>query len=835
MIQKIFDFQKIAKYLERKHVGNWHYSGSGALFSEIIYDTRLITRPQQSVFWALQTPFRDGQMFVDQAYRAGVRNFCCTQPLNYPDANYFLTPDPLQTLQMWAEYHRKQFDIPILAITGSNGKTIVKEWIADLLANFLNITKSPRSYNSQLGVPLSLLLLDSASEIGVFEAGISTTKEMNHLAAMIQPTIGILTHFGDAHQEGFQHETQKLQEKLLLFQQTKLVIAWKQPILIENQNYLELQKWVFISDSYPADWQVKTQITDNKTNISLLFNQETFCFSIPFNDSAAIQNAALAFVAAYYVIQEPVIQPKISINSWLSFSYHKLEKLTPVSMRLEQVSDNPEIVILNDSYNADIASLWNAISRLQYFPKNAKKMLILTDFEHLGADSIQKHIELLQQIRPIIPPENCRFIGPVFCRVAKDFPELLTYKSVEQFSKVLNYEDFVNSVLLIKGARKFELEQIIPFLTQRPATSSFHIQLPYLRQNYRIFRRYVSPSAQIMVMLKAGAYGAGSTEIAQALISEGLQAIGVAYLNEAIQLRLQGIKIPIMILHSDPNALELLWKYDLEPAVWSFSLLNKLAKISQNQPKELSIHIEFDTGMGRLGFSESDVTEVLNQLRISPKIIPVGIFSHLAVADIPEEKQFTVSQIDRFQAITACFLPYFPAILRHIANTAGILAFPESHFEMVRLGLGLYGVSPFADTYLLQEIGSLKSRIGQIHKYPKGTSVGYGRSEILARDSVIATVPIGYADGIPRCLGNGIGKVIVRETFAPIVGRICMDMLMIDVTNILGITENDEVVIFGKQGSISQSVTEVAQAANTIPYEILAGIPARVQRIYLSE
>lgn len=763
-------------------------------------DTRNIIHGEQTLFIALKTTRRDGHDFIEKAIEKGVHNFLVHKEINFPNINYALVDDTLEALQLWAKTHREKFTYPVIGITGSNGKTTVKEWLTTLLEGQFQLVKSPMSYNSQLGVALSLLQMRPNIDAAIIEAGVSKVGEMEILAEMIQPTLGILTHMGNAHSEGFKNETEKIEEKLKLFKHTKkIIVSSEQPAI---HHLLHEKKLPF-------------KATPPLPAYSILHKE--------FLTAADKENASLAAYAAliFFNMTEDAIKMRLSL-------------LYPIQMRTEMITENPQITLINDSYNSDIDSIFNAFQLLENTHSQSRKKLIITDLSHLGANQEIIQRDILSQAEKRFGTENVITIGEIFAKIRdNDF----SFFSTKDFTLHFQYKDYIGNVVLFKGARQFELETLLPLFHHNLTATVFKVNLTALVQNLRYFRSILPIQTKIMCMVKAFSYGSGTWEIAAALQQEGADYLAVAYTSEALELREKGINMPIMVMNPDMQSLEVLTKYEIEPQIYDFIILEKYVRAARlTGLNSYKIHLKFDTGMGRLGFSEKDLPHLIEILIQYPDIQVVSMLTHLAAADDKKADEFSLAQLSHFQHlynILHTTLGITP--LRHALNSAGILRFPQFAMDMVRVGVGLYGINPTEKGHNLEEIGTLQTVISQIHTYPKGTSVGYGRSQFTERDSRIATLPIGYADGIFRRLGNGKISFFVHGKAAPTFGRICMDMLMIDVTDIPEAKGGDEVLIFGKMNDVSQSVCEVADAAETISYEILTRISPRVKRVYVKE
>lgn len=788
----------------------------------IAFDTRRISHGAETLFVALKTDNRDGHAFIPQALKLGVKNFLTEQPIAEADINFALCDDCLDSLQLWARYHRSRFDYPVIAITGSNGKTTVKEWLASLLDMQFQIAKSPMSYNSQLGVALSLLQLHPAADLAIIEAGISLPGEMAVLQEMIHPTLGVFTHFGPAHKEGFDSEAHKLQEKLLLFQEVEtLLLGSRQKEVMEKVMEANIPIRTVGKTESDSLKVLNEKLIDKGWEINLQIGTREETCLIPLAGEAAKENALLAILVA--------VQLGISVDEIKS----RLPHLQPVEMRTEMVTDNPDITIINDSYNSDPDSVRNAFGILMQTRSQEKHQIILSDIPHLGEqqDRIQK--QLLQEAIALVGESRVHTVGEVFAGM----DHVHRFRTTEELLQAIRYEDFLDSVVLLKGARAYAFEQIIPRLTHKPNATFLKINLDALTRNYRYLKSQVPEGTMSMCMVKAFAYGSGTWEIAQALEREGANYLVVAYSSEAIALRQNHIRLPIMVMNPDLSSIEDLIQFGIEPEVSNFVFLERYVRAARLAGlTSYPLHLKLETGMGRLGFSEKDLDQLCEYLLQHPDIQLVSVMSHLAAADEPGEDEFSHHQVHRFEQMYAYLRDKIGLVaFRHILNTAGILRFPQYAMEMVRMGIGLYGVNPGEGEHELEEIGSLHSLISQIQTYPPGTSIGYGRSQYAERETRIATIPIGYADGIPRAVSKGKASFLVRGKKAPIFGRVCMDMLMLDVTDIPSAQAGDEVVIFGQQGSQHLSVNDLASAAGTIPYEILVRISPRVRRVYVRE
>jgi alanine racemase len=807
-------------------------AGEGAvpIASSFVFDTRKLVDPSGAVFLALRGERRDGHAYCLEAYARGVRLFWVEAPqTGLTGAWQLVNPQGvLPALQVLAAKHRSRMRYPVVGITGSNGKTIVKEWIATLLDGSLDVAKSPSSYNSQLGVALALLELTPAHEVAIIECGISRRGEMAALAAMVQPTLGVLTHFGDAHAEGFASAEEKLSEKLLLFSRCPEVLASSDDAAIASQLKAGPWQWLGVGSEGNYLSPMRAQPTATGWDVQLSFRGEAFSLVIAQPGQAALENAVIAVGVA--------LRLGLSIQTINA----RIGNLQAVSLRSEMITDNPELTVIADAYNADAASARQAFALLEASRQHPRKRLILTDLEHQGPRAAEVQAELIQLAVARFGADAIELVGPLSVTLGAPLG-IRAFPTTEALLAEFDYARYVGATVLLKGARRYALEQLLNPLSRHPGATTFRINLDAVVHNLRTIRRQLPAQTKVMCMLKAAAYGAGAWQLAQHLDREGVDAYGVAFTAEGIDLRQHGIGTAIVVLNADVPSLAECLAYQLEPALGSLEFIRSYGQaVTRAGLSTAPLHLEFDTGMGRLGLPIAEAEAAVRLLQAHPQLEVRSVFTHLAAADEPEADAFTLGQLSDLQTAAAVVRRAFPAAGLHALHTAGILRFAgraeAAGFDWVRLGIGLYGVSPVPELQSqLQEVGTLSTRISQIHSYAAGTSVGYGRAERLQRASRIATLPIGYADGLPRRLGNRKLSVLVRGEWAPVVGRICMDMLMIDVTDIASCTEGDEVVIIGQQGEHQQSVVAVAELAETIPYELLAGLSSRIRRVYQTE
>lgn len=803
------------------------------VIDHLLLDSRKIFSPSTSLFFALKGPRRDGHQFIAELYKKGVRNFLISEKKDlsfFPEANFILADDTLIALQELAAHHRQQFHFPVIGITGSNGKTIVKEWLYQLLHEEYNIVRSPKSYNSQIGVPLSVWQMNEHHTLGIFEAGISKQGEMSRLERIIRPDIGILTNIGEAHSEGFIDRAHKFREKLTLFRNCKVLIG-REIDFEEQEEILELMgsdlnvlTWGF---SEKNNFIVKAIDKDiEETTISLFYNLKECIITIPFTDDASVENA---ITCCCVLLHLGIGQNKIA---------GRMKKLQPVNMRLELKKGLNHCSIINDSYSADLSSLEIALNFLDQQSAGSRKTVIVSDFLQAGISDE----ELYQHIAETIQQHNINRIIGIGDKISHHLTVLLQQSSIQQdyylrtdsFLKQFRASQFKEEAILVKGARIFEFERIVQLLEQKVHQTVLEINLTALAGNLKQYQQRLNSSVKIMAMVKAFAYGSGGAEIAGVLQYHKVDYLGVAYADEGVELRKSGITMPIMVMNPEENSFDAIIENNLEPEIYSFELLRSLDTFLQKENlQEYPIHIEIETGMNRLGFSQDDIDELAAVLSASSSFRVQSVFSHLAAAEDPAQDDFTKQQFSFFLQCAGKLKEHLGySFLMHISNSAAIVRHPEMQLDMVRPGIGLYGVDSTTGSKLsLQTVATLRSTIAQIKKLKAGETVSYNRIGVVNKDSVIATIRIGYADGYPRRLSNGVGKIWVNGKLAPVIGTVCMDMIMIDITGIPDVKEGDEVIIFGKE----LSVETIAQWAGTIPYEIMTGISQRVKRVYYEE
>lgn len=810
-------------------IGARRFGSAEATIEWLLTDSRSLAFPETTLFFALRTKLGDGHHYIADLYRRGVRNFVVgTVPENhdttYPDANFLLVVSPLKALQRLAERHREEYDLPVIGVTGSNGKTVVKEWLYQLLSPSMHVTRSPRSYNSQVGVPLSVWLLSEHSQVGIFEAGISQPGEMQALKAIIQPTIGVMTNIGPAHQENFATIQEKCMEKISLFKDCNAVVySADDPIISEcmETSFFTGDTLAWSTRNTDATLFIrKIEKQQCSTLISYRYIGTEHSISIPFTDDASIQDCihCLAVCLYLHISAEEISQ--------------RMAQLEPVAMRLEVIQGVRGCTLINDAYNSDVASLDIALDFMNRRPEqeNKPKTLILSDILQTGLQSD----ELYAQVADMIASRGINHLIGVGTEISaahsafKDCQKTFFPSSNALLESGL-LDTLNHEIVLIKGSRKFGFEQIAAALSLRVHETTLDVNLEAIAENLNFYRSFMQPDTKITCMVKASAYGAGSVEIAKTLQDRGVDYLAVAVADEGAELRRAGITTGIIVMNPEMTAFNTLFQYDLEPEVYSFKLLNALVRAAEKQGiQAFPVHIKLDTGMHRLGFNPlTDVPQIIDHLKHQTAIVPRSVFSHFVGSDSPDFDEFSAHQFQIFDKASRQLQQAFPhKILRHICNSAGIERFPERHLDMVRLGLGLYGIDPI-DNRRLHNVTSLRTTILQIRNVPKGDSIGYSRRSFVRRDSRIAAIPIGYADGLNRHLGNRGCYCLVNGQKAPYIGNICMDVCMIDVTDI-PCQEGDSVEIFGD----NLPVTVLSDVLDTIPYEVLTSVSNRVKRVY---
>ena len=810
-------------------VGAERIGDTPAAIDWILTDSRSLCFPEETLFFALKTKRNDGHKYIADLYRRGVRNFVVSEvpseASGFEHVNFLKVPNPLKALQRLAARHREKFQVPVIGITGSNGKTVVKEWLYQLLGSSRVVTRSPRSYNSQIGVPLSVWLMNERTEVGIFEAGISEMGEMETLKPIIQPTIGILTNIGGAHQENFPSLQDKCMEKLQLFKDCDVIIYNGDDEFVSSC----VAKSLFTAREIA--WSTKDaerplfieKILKDDTGTTVKYRYLGFFkeYRIPFIDDASIENSLHCLAAALYLMVSP---EEIA---------ERMLRLEPIAMRMEVKEGKNNCILINDSYNSDFVSLDIALDFMsrRTEDKGRKRTLILSDMLESGQTGKQlyKQIADLAHSRGV---DHIIGVGEEISASANRFDiEKHFFRTTTELLESGLLDTLRNEVVLIKGARTFHFDEITDLLELKVHETILEINLNALVDNLNYYRNKLKPETKMVCMVKASAYGAGSFEIAKTLEDQRVDYLAVAVADEGADLRKAGISSPIIIMNPEITAFKTMFDYRLEPEVYSFHLLDELIKAAEREGvTSFPIHVKIDTGMHRLGFAPDEVPRLVERLHRQTAVIPRSVFSHLVGSDADRFDAFTHQQIEAFDRASQMLQEGFKhKILRHICNTAGIERCPEAQFDMVRLGIGLYGIDPYSNR-ILHNVTTLKTTILQIHDVPADETVGYSRKGVLARDSRIAAIPIGYADGLNRHLGNGHAYCLINGKKAPYVGNICMDVCMVDVTDI-DCKEGDKVVVFGD----SLPVTVLSDILDTIPYEILTGVSNRVKRVYYQD
>ena len=799
--------------------------------SDLLIDSRHLVDARQALFFALKSARNDGHKYIKELYDKGLRSFVVKRlpddPL--PDATFVVVPDTLKALQTLASHHRQQFDFPVIGITGSNGKTIVKEWLYQMLSPDHNIVRSPKSYNSQVGVPLSVWQMNATYDMGIFEAGISEPDEMMALQDIIRPTIGVFTNIGQAHEENFINRAQKVGEKMNLFTKAESLVYCMDyseihQVVIRSGMASKVKLFTWSRKFEEADMLVtEVAMGEKHSQVQCRYQGATLSFTIPFTDAASIENAIQCIAVGLLIKMKPEVIAE------------RLMSLTSIAMRLEIKAGMNNCTIINDYYNSDVNSLSIALDVMRQQHQHKHNVVILSDILQSGRNEMDLYTEIGQLLKTK-GVDTLIGIGEGISRQANKFDmECFFYPNVGDFLARFPFSKFNNQTILLKGARAFEFEQIGMELQEKAHETVLEINFNHLVSNLNHFRSKIKPETKLMVMVKAFGYGSGNLEVSNVLQFHNVDYLTVAFADEGVELRRAGINLPIMVMSPEVNSYDNIIKYHLEPEVFSFRNLEFIEKAMENlalpEAHPLNVHIKLDTGMHRLGFSNNELPELIRRIQANPMLNVKSVFSHLATADNPAEDEFTLSQIHNFEKGSQMIVEAFPHALRHILNTAGISRFPQYQFDMVRLGIGLYGVPTCdADKGMLETVVSWKTTINQIKRIPAGDSIGYNRHGHADHDMRIGIVPIGYADGLSRLLGNGNGKFYVNGQQVPVIGDICMDMCMLDLTNI-DATEGDTVVIFDAEHDIA----DIAKACQTIPYEIMTRVSQRVKRVYYQE
>ena len=818
MIENKYTLADVASALNAELIGD-----KNSCVDKLSIDSRVLGKNNKTLFFALKTSKNDGHKYIHELIDRGVVNFVVEKIPENCEANFVVVENSLLALQKLAKWKRNLSSLKTIGITGSNGKTVVKEWLYQLLKKDFNIVRSPKSYNSQVGVPLSVWEIKPENDLGIFEVGISEPNEMEVLEEIVHPEIGIFTNIGNAHSENFNSLEQKINEKINLFKNSKKLIFKDEGSLGEIIKKSELLKnveklsWSLTSK---ADLQILGVLKGKSSStITGIYKSEVSTIEIPFIDNASVENA---------------------VTSWLlmlDFGYttndisERMQLLSPIEMRLEQLEGNNNCTLINDGYSFDINSLKIALNFLDTQIQHTKRTVILSNIEQSGIEPVKLYHEvasLTQQYKI----DKVVLVGDEISAYKKLFSadKVIAFNSTEELLENLNLVKLNNETVLIKGARSFRFERVVKLLAKKTHDTILEVNLSAIVRNLNFFKSQLKPQTKLMVMVKAFSYGGGSYEIANVLQYHNVDYLAVAYADEGKALRDAGISTPILVLNPEVSSYETLIKYNLEPEIYSIRVLEEFQKTLNG--KQFAIHIKIDSGMHRLGFQNSDISRLLENLNQNKNIEVKSIFSHLSSADDLSESNFTKQQANYLQEAYNLIvekLEYKPIL--HLLNSVGIVNYPQFQFDMVRIGLGLHGISSNTDAQqFLEPVTSLKTVISQIRTISEGESVGYNRKFIAENEMTIATLPIGYADGIDRRWGNEIGEVIINNRRSKIIGIIAMDMLMIDVTKI-ECTEGDEVEVFGE----NITVTELSDKIGSIPYEVLTKISPRVKRIYFQE
>ena len=824
-----YTFKQIASILGADFLA----TATDSVISHLLTDSRSLVFPEETLFFAIKTKHGNGHDYIAELHSRGVRNFVVEEEgfaQKFPDSNFIFTSNSIEALQQLAAHHRALFGIPVVGITGSDGKTIVKEWLAQLTAGNYKVTRSPKSYNSQIGVPLSVWRLDTESTLGIFEAGISQPQEMGKLQAVIRPTIGVITNISGAHQENFDTLQDKCMEKLQLFKNCDTIIYNADDTVISDcvaRSVLPANEIAWSRKDPEHPLYISSVEKDNcGTSIKYRYLDTEHSYRIPFLDDASVENSINSLAVALYL---GITAEEITA---------RMSQLEPVAMRLEVKEGRNGCMLINDSYNADIASLDIALDfmerRCTTLP-SLKRTLILSDIKQTGIAPAALYRTVAQYI---VKHNIEKFIGIGRDIASESYAleklpcETHFFATTESFLQSATFAGLSNEVILIKGSRSFRFEEITEALEKKVHQTILEVNLSALRDNLNYYRNNLRPDTKSICMVKASAYGAGALEVARTLQDCRVDYLAVAVIDEGVELRRAGITTGIIIMNPEPSSFRALFDNKLEPEVYSFSMLRMLVQAATREGiTDYPVHIKIDSGMHRLGFLPQEVPALVEELKQQNALTPRSVFSHFVGSDSDTFDTFSKTQIERFEEASSTLQAAFKhKILRHICNSAGAERFTQVQYDAVRLGIGLYGISPTGNNNVLRPISTLKTIILQIHEVPATETVGYSRRGELTRTSRIAALPIGYADGLNRRLGNKRGYCIVNGKPAPYIGNICMDVCMVDVTDI-ECNEGDVVEIFGN----NLPAETVASWLDTIPYEVLTAVSTRIKRVYYSE
>ncbi|NOU61003.1 bifunctional UDP-N-acetylmuramoyl-tripeptide:D-alanyl-D-alanine ligase/alanine racemase [Marinifilum caeruleilacunae] len=820
--EQSYTLESISQIVDGNLIGN-----TDVKIQSISIDSRSLYLPEETVFFAITGERHDGHHYIADLYQKGVRAFVINSSFDraeeFPEANFIVVGNTLNALQKLAAKHRSQFNYPVIGITGSNGKTIVKEWLNQIVQTSFQPVRSPKSYNSQVGVPLSVWNLNSNARLGIFEAGISQAGEMENLAKIIKPTIGVFTHLGEAHLENFEDKQHLLNEKIKLFSTCEKVVYCSDDPMVVTTFVLSMEakqeQYTWARNKHAFFRILKESIEGNQTRIEYKTGRLVNEFVIPFTDRASVDNAITTYVTA------------LVLNLDYRFVNAEMPKLEPIAMRMEIKEGFGNCTLINDYYNSDLGSLEIAVDLMNRQQTDKKKCIILSDIYQSGYTEKR----LYRAVAKLISKnkiDRIIGIGEKLSKHANMFdPHAVFYPNTNLFLSHFDRSKFKDEVILIKGARDFHFERISNALQYKAHRTVLEVDLNAMIHNLNYFRSLLKPQTKLTVMVKAFSYGSGSVEIANLLQYHRVDYLAVAIADEGVELRNAGVHVPIIVMNPEAHSFETMIEYKLEPEIYNLKILEEFQRaLKKNVVKNYPIHIKFDTGMHRMGFLQEDQEELISHLKNNDHFYIRSVFSHLAGADEIQHDDYTKHQIELFKQWSKQVCKHFTyPIDRHILNSAGIERFADAQFEMVRLGIGLYGISAVHQDKLMN-VSTLKTTISQIKTITKENTIGYGRKGVLQKDTRIGIIPIGYADGFSRKLSNGVGKVMVNGKLCPVVGNVCMDMSMIDLSNTKA-SEGDTVVIFGDNYPVSL----MAQQLDTIPYEILTTVSRRVKRIYLQE
>ena len=800
---------------------------SNDIIESLVFDSRRLQQPAASLFFAIRTDHNDGHHYLHDAFRRGIRNFVISDreaALQLDAANVILVEDSMVALHRLAAYHRSQFSIPVIGITGSNGKTIVKEWLYHLLQDDHQIARSPRSFNSQLGVPLSVWQLQAHHTLAIFEAGISKPGEMQQLQQIIRPSIGVLTNIGGAHSEGFYDDAQKLAEKLLLFNDCPVLIARNKDLGGRKELLQPDTRLLAWGSAASNDLVVRSMAkSEQHTTVVLQYAGKDTTITIPFTDDASIENA----ITCCAVLLE--------LGYSAATICERIKGLHTIDMRLQLNHSINDCLVINDSYSADLTSLKIALDFLKQQATGLPGTVILSEFFESG----KQDKDLYNTIAGLLNNHGITRVIAIGEKLIEGLKERLaagvrleSYLSTDDFIHEFRSSQYSHEIILVKGARKFEFERIARLFEKKLHQTVLEINLNALAHNLKEYQRILKPGTKVMAMVKAFSYGSGGPEIASVLQYHNVDYLGVAYADEGVDLVKSGITVPVMVMNAEASSFQSIVAYNLQPVIYSFGLLQQFSRYLEEQGlQDYPVHIEIETGMNRLGFAEGEMERLADLLTESNYFSVQSVFSHLAASEEAGQDAFTLQQAAAFnKAVLVLKEKLQKPFLQHLSNSAAIVRHPQLQLDMVRLGIGLYGIEIESGQLQLQPVATLRSTIAQVKRLKAGESVSYNRRGIVDRDSVIATVRIGYADGYSRGFGNGVGKMLVNGRLAPVIGTVCMDMTMIDVTG-LEVWEGMEVTVFGP----GLPVQQIAAWINTIPYEVMTGISHRVKRVYYHE